>query len=299
MNPHSLVSHLEQVLIESMLLCKDRTAAQFGKAKKLAAKVGDVRYVASEALTEVDLLNQETILQHLYPHFPGVAISVEERLDDPTEVQAALYKNDATANYCVLLDPIDGTYCYAEGIRPDYGIIASVARRVNEKEGQFCLGVIAYPSLDEVIIARENSMLHITNGQRRVIGKNTSPPSTRERYSAVFTHDKKRLQLHTEEVVHEQDLYSTAQVVRQFARGEIKGYLTYNGHINDHIAVAWMAQQWGADVEYASGASFGTIPFGDILVEGKRVSPRDTGGLLIVGDREDACFQKYKEFSYP
>jgi len=287
---------LKQVLIEAMLSVRENTAKNFGIAKALEDKnpeeTGGDNHAGNTALTEIDLENQETILQHLHKSFPDIEISTEERTSNPTPVQAEFYKNDGKSDYLVQLDPIDGTYCYKEGLRPDYGIIASALKRTSEKEGEFVLAVMYYPSLDFFIIADEKEIYRLDDSKKTKLEKN-SISSPDKPYSATFVHDKKRLQQKEENF--DRDIYSINQMVLELTEGKISGFLTSNGHLNDHLVGPWMAKQWGADVEYASGEQFGKIAFGDEITPKGRMPRRDTKGLLIVGDKKDKFWKTYKQ----
>jgi fructose-1,6-bisphosphatase/inositol monophosphatase family enzyme len=292
---------LNDTLLEGMLMCKHRTANGFGKAELLAPKVdsrtGHLRNIASAAVTEVDLDNQETILFHLYGERPDILVSVEERLNNPTPVQEAFYKNTDSATL-VTLDALDGSFNFHEGLRPNYGIIGGVMERTGEDTGVFRSVIIYYPSLDVVLKATENCVIELTNkgARQRHLGDVWRPQGV---YSAFFTHDNERLRIKGNTVPYKKNLYSTAQAALQLVRGEICGFLNNRGHLLDYGATNWLAKQWGADVEYASGKPFGELPFGDRLANGLRHPPRDNNGLVIVGKKNDGAFEFYRSLYEP
>jgi len=280
---------IENVIMQGMRLTREKTISNFGIAKSLNDKEG--ASIASQALTEVDLHNQETILVHLFNHFPDLAISVEERTEDPTEVQAKFYDNEGKSDLCFTLDAIDGTYAYKNGIRNDYGIIGSIMKRKHDNVGEFISGLLYFPTHDLFLLANDSGFFEIQEDHRKKLDKSSALVSDREEYSAIFIHDKKRLELDFDRFVNE--IYSTTQMVLQMIRGEIPGFLTSYGHVYDQAVGPWMLSKWGADVIYASGIEYGELPFGDKIIDGERIPPRDRKGLLIVGDKSHPLFKEY------
>jgi len=280
---------LEKVMMEGMRLSREQTVSKFGLAKALPDK--EEGTVASQAITEVDLFNQETFLTRLYKEFPNIEVSVEERVDDPTEVQQRFYNNQGKSELCITLDALDGSYSYKHGIRKDYGIIGSVIKRKKGQEGEFISGIMYFPTDDFFLLANNNGLFEINGEKQTKLEKKATMNTQRKEYSAVFTHDSKRLGV--EANIYVRDIYSLNQMLLQLIKGEIPGFLTSNGHIYDHLVGPWMASIWGADVCYASGEPFGSVPFGDSIIDGKRKPPRDNRGLLIVGDKTHSMFNQY------
>ncbi|MBD3303855.1 hypothetical protein GF343_01820 [Candidatus Woesearchaeota archaeon] len=305
------IGQLEAALIESLGLTGEKTAKFFGKAKNIGSddKLGGYQGVSSAnegnmSLTEIDLENQERILQNLHRYFPWVSISVEERTKDPTDVQAEFYKNDS--DVLVQIDPIDGTFCYSEGKNDHYGAIASVLTRAEEGLGRFVLAVMYYPSLDgEFLIANPAGVFREKDGKRTQVSLDESKMldgkfCTVWVYKEPGKHPQGRLRIgmdNVKEHVDQRDIYANTEWFRRLSNHEIPGFLTQGGHINDHTVAAWMAQQWGADVEYASGDKLDLVPFGDTLKSDEsRDPPRDKKGLLIIGSKKNPNFKKYAEF---
>jgi len=288
---------LEEVLMEGMAEAGEKTAKNFGVAKRLRDKKIEAPYAnpAAEALTETDLENQETLLHHLYKSFPQVAISVEERINDPTPVQKSFYENDESAEYLVQIDPIDGTFIYAQGKIREYGIITSVVERKTCDQGVFVFSIIYYPSLEFFIIANHEKVAKIKrSGEITPLSKETAPQCSRQEYSASFVDPPEKLGL-PKEVPYVRDIYSATQAVLYVTNGRIPGYLKRNAQTIDALAAAWIAHQWGADVEFASGEKLHSVPFGDIKTPEGRKLPRDQRGLLIIGKKSDAYFKKYAD----
>jgi fructose-1,6-bisphosphatase/inositol monophosphatase family enzyme len=280
---------LEKVMMEGMRLSREKTVSKFGIAKALPDK--DESNPASQAVTEIDLYNQEIFLEHLFRKFPNVEISVEERVDNPTGVQERFYSNGGKSNLCVTLDALDGSYSYKHGIRNDYGIIGSVIKRKEGQIGEFISGIMYFPTDDFFFLANNKGLFEIKGDNKTKLEKKGIINNKRQEYSAVFAHEPKRLGV--EAGMYIRDIYSINQMLLQLVKGEIPGFLTSNGHVYDHLVGPWMASKWGADVSYASREPFDSVPFGDKLIDGKRKPPRDNRGLLIVGDKNHLMFNEY------
>lgn len=283
---------LQETIMQGMQTCRERTLSGFGKAKSLESKGIGNRY--SDALTEIDVGNQEDFLKSLYRDFPEVEISVEENTNTPTEIQKRFYSNDGRSQFLVTLDPVDGTYCYMNGLRLDYGLISSVLERTSPVEGRFVTGVIYYPSLDYFLLADEEGLLKITPNLRLRLRNQDVPKSTRKAYSVTPNTKNERLGYpKNAEIELVPDLLSYAQTVNQISLGEIPGFLANQGKLIDAGVVCYMSKQFGMDVEYFSGRLFGIVAFGDSIKDGVRDTRRDTYGPIIVGNKQDEQFQKY------
>ena len=269
----------------------------FGNPKVLGKKAahvigGEHINVANTTSVQNDLDNQEAILKDVYEEFPELEISVEERLDNPTKVQLKFYENDGKSEYLLQLDALDGSYAFKEGLREDFGIIASVLQRTRPGLGKFVLAVFYYPAYNQFIVANENGVFIIEGDTRRKISRPKPWQPSKEWYSAVFHYDKKRLKFDgSVEII--QDQYSCAQLLLDLIKGKISGFLASEGHLFDYTAAMWVAQQWGADVAYANGSKFEEFQFGDAIEKGLRVNPRDMNGTVIVGVKNDGIFEKY------
>jgi len=100
---------------------------------------------ASEVVTEVDLLCQETIVQELIPSIKeyDFALLTEETADDQSRFAKDYF-------WCV--DPIDGTLPYIEN-RPGYSIVISLI----SQSGEALIGVI-YDPLEQVVYSAIKGM---------------------------------------------------------------------------------------------------------------------------------------------
>ena len=99
-------------------------------------KAGEASPVKA-ALTAADMAVQETLLVALHAELPGVVLEAEE--DTPT---AARFAKEGSA--VVVVDPIDGTREYVEGV-PDFAL--SIALSVG---GEPALAVLLNPARDDL-----------------------------------------------------------------------------------------------------------------------------------------------------
>jgi len=296
-----VMNDLEKAIVNSMLGFGDTFRANFGAFTRVEDKVGNQD--PNDVVTSTDRESQEAILQAIFKVNPNMAISVEECLNKPTEVQAALYANDGTSNELVGIDGVDGTYAFGHGIRDDSGIIANEMRRDpnDRNSGRFAFAAFYYPKLRQLIIANENLVYAIREDDLAVKFKLKVLPSRNKSkvYSAArIMHDREREILRETGIRDEQfvpDIYSYTQLLQGLINGDVNGCILPRAHVYDGSAVAWTAQKLGFDVEYSDGRPFGLLPFGDRIVDGKRVWPYDENGLLIIGRKNDGMFSKYQK----
>ena len=104
-------------------------------------------------VTEIDLAIEDLIRSRLHSAFPDHGIVGEERSDTVSE-----------SGYQWIIDPIDGTHSFKQGI-PLYGTL--LALRYNREP---LVGVIALPALDRIYVAasglgayRNGQQLHLEN----------------------------------------------------------------------------------------------------------------------------------------
>ena len=140
-----------------------------------------------------------------------------------------------------------------------------------------------------MLIANEGQV-HKLDENGRVL--QIKPLLADEPYSTVFSYTKKRLGI--DELEFFPRLFSCAQMLPELIESRISGVLASRGHVYDYMAIAWAAQQLGLDVEYANGRQFGEFQFIDTITPQGRITPRDKQGLVLIGDKNHAWFQRYK-----
>ncbi len=266
----------------------------YGKETDMEKEGSGIGNGFNKALTPYDLLIQDYLLGALEHVFPDVEISVEEEIDNPSPAQRKLYKNDNSSKYLITIDPIDGTKGYLEGKNESFGVIMGIMKRntLQEKEGEFIYGLIYYPIQDLWIKADEAGVYWIKGKKQKRIRK--SGVKAASPYFSLLVHGRQKLHL-PETIPIKRELYSSTQALRYLIMGKIPGFLRFNGYVNDSGVIAWIAKQWGADVEYARSGSFRKVPFGDCKENKRREPARVKEDLLIIGDREHSYYRRCKE----
>ena len=130
--------------------------------RNLAA--GDVaeKTSAQDLVTEADTAAEEMMTALIREALPQATVIGEEAVaDDPT-----LLRHIAEAEFCVILDPIDGTWNYAKGIST-YGVILAVTQR-----GETVFGLLYDPSCDDWVWAAkgQGAWQSFANGRTERLG---------------------------------------------------------------------------------------------------------------------------------
>ena len=106
---------------------------------------------AADVVTKVDKMCERMLLERIGQHFPGHAVLGEET-----------GMHDAGSDYCWVVDPLDGTNNYSQGL-PIFTVSIALQFR-----GETVLGVVYAPYLDELYTAirgegafRDGRRLHV------------------------------------------------------------------------------------------------------------------------------------------
>lgn len=118
---------------------------------KVNSKSGSAS-LASQVVTEVDLLSEKSILAVLNPSLQkyNLALVTEESTDDKSRFENEYF-------WCV--DPLDGTLPYIEN-KPGYSIVISLI----SKSGEACIGVI-YNPVDAIMYSAIKGLGAFKDGQ--------------------------------------------------------------------------------------------------------------------------------------
>lgn len=286
----SFQRHLEDVIKIGLKNCQERTIKNFGKIDSMGSKNKGNKF--GDALTLIDLENQESFLSDIYSEVDFIEIGVEERCEDPTELQKQFYSNDGKYGIKVTFDPIDGTFCYKNGINKNYGLIASLLERIDEIHGMFRSVIVYSPERDEFLKANEEGVFIENNlGINKLEKKNCSPRD--EKYSTMNVINGDWLGVSDNDFKN--DLFSAVEGINSLVSGKIPGYIISGGSIIDNSACAYMAHQWGADVVLKSGKNPLVVPYFDDFSNGVRKPYSLARDLMIIGDKQDKYFKKYME----
>ena len=137
------------------------------KVKKWAGEVGEIQREnfrrkdlaidsksnVTDLVTEIDKKSEEIIIDHIKNEYPDHAVLAEET-----------GRNDRESDYLWVIDPLDGTNNYAQGL-PIY--CTSIGLRYR---GETILGVVYAPYLDELFWATKGGGTYC-NGERIEVGR--------------------------------------------------------------------------------------------------------------------------------
>ncbi|MDP5274045.1 inositol monophosphatase family protein [Chengkuizengella axinellae] len=130
----------KQIAKEAGLLLENRVTDEFQVEQK--KNVFDL-------VTEMDLASEKLIKKQIKKHFPEHQIIGEEGVSDGTDNLEALFDHIADIPFAWIVDPIDGTTNYVNGLHSYTVSIALVSY------GKILIGVIYNPSLDEMFWAEK------------------------------------------------------------------------------------------------------------------------------------------------
>lgn len=128
----------------------------------------DAKSDAMDLVTIADREAEAALASGARAILPGCAVVGEEAVAE----DRALLDQIATAETCVLIDPVDGTFNFARGLAV-FGIILAVTHR-----GQTIFGLLYDPVLDDWVMAQRGGGAYFCNarGMRRPIATRAGRP---------------------------------------------------------------------------------------------------------------------------
>ena len=191
-----------------------------------------------DLVTEIDLSSEQFLIDAIHRHFPHHAILSEEA-----------GREDVTSDYLWIIDPLDGTTNYAQGL-PIYSV--SIALQFKQET---ILGVIYVPSLEQ--------MFEVSKGQQpRLNNREIFPGTKTELKDCVFatgfpydraTHEDNNLNYFARIVPKIRGIVrmgSAAYDLACVAAGFLDGFWELNLGPWDVAAGALMVQEAGGEVIY-------------------------------------------------
>lgn len=142
--------------------------------------VNDIQRATAQALTDVDLVAQEILLQALAEYYPFVAIDAEE--DTPTVKRFRRNRSP----YTIVIDPIDGTLNYVSQ-RQQFAVVVGLL-----KEDRYVASLAYFPLRNELYRAIRDRGCTVTNNGR-------TKPVRAGRAPGLILHES----AHTEEFMSE------------------------------------------------------------------------------------------------
>ena len=138
-----MIGRMPDSLNQEMLVLARRLATEAaGIARKPWKDAGARRKADTSIVTDVDHAIQAHILGAIADAYPDHAVCAEETVREPT-----LHAEPASARYCWVVDPLDGTRNYASGF-PFFGTSIAVVDR-----GRPVIGVISEHNLGHLYTA--------------------------------------------------------------------------------------------------------------------------------------------------
>ena len=192
----------------------------FGKVSSVVKK-GD----NNQVLTETDLKIGQVIIERIQKEFPQYNVIDEE---------AGVIDNKS--NFTWVIDPIDGTSNFANGI-PLYGIMFGLL-----KDNEPIAGGLALPSFSEIYVAEKNDGAYC-NGKRINVSKDTHLKNSLVAYgidghheNPKFTRDECRLL--AEIILNIRNLRTSNSVfdLAMVAKGNYGAFLNRTSKIWDNVA---------------------------------------------------------------
>lgn len=163
------------VISDTLLTAVMDNMRQAGRAeilpRFLALTAGDIRTKTGpdDLVTDADIGAERMLSQALSARFPGALVVGEEAVAaDPTILDRL-----ATAELAVIIDPVDGTWNFANGV-PLFGTIVAIV-----SGGQTVAGLIHYPLTGDFLVARpgQGAWLVAADGARTPLKVAPSGPS--------------------------------------------------------------------------------------------------------------------------
>jgi myo-inositol-1(or 4)-monophosphatase len=141
------------------------TAAKAGEwinSKLGAFSTLDMKYSASDLVTEVDKGAETMIRKLILTHFPNHAILGEEGVAPGPAASAEALSAVSNEEYLWIVDPVDGTTNFVHGF-PFYSVSIALAYR-----GEVIVGVVYDPSRDELFVAEKGKGAYLRGKPIRV-----------------------------------------------------------------------------------------------------------------------------------
>ena len=157
---------------ETKLLAAVRAAARSQILPRYRAlSAGDIHTKSrhDDLVTEADLAVERLLTEQMPEILPGALVLGEEAAStDPKLIERA-----TGGELCVIIDPVDGTWNFANGLSV-FGTIIAVLR-----EGQTVWGLLYDPLMDDWIVARRGGGVSYTRPGQGPIPCRVSPPPPR------------------------------------------------------------------------------------------------------------------------
>lgn len=205
-----------------------------------------------DLVTEADTATEAMLARGLQQMFPHALIVGEEATSSDDSLRGQI----AEAELCFILDPVDGTWNFANGLAL-FGVIVAIARF-----GKPVLGLLYDPMMDDWIIADEASPARFVRnfgGGRKISVSQGAPLSEMQGYIHLYLLDEdKRAEMAAAlpEFGRTQALRCSCHEYRTLARGGMDFMISGTMTPWDHAAGVLICQQAGGTVKMLDGSDY-------------------------------------------
>lgn len=227
--------------------------------------VGDVKTKADkyDLVTEADTAAEAMLARGLQQMFPHALIVGEEA----ASADDALRSKIAEAELCFILDPVDGTWNFCNGM-PLFGVIVAITRF-----GKPVLGLLYDPVMDDYIIADEANPTQFVRSMgtaRSLNVSNGAPLSEMSGYIHLYAYEgeeQAQVAALLPDFGRTQALRCSCHEYRTLARGGMDFLLSGTMNPWDHAAGVLICQQAGGFVAMLDGSDYNAgVTEGYVLV---------------------------------
>ncbi|WP_425053346.1 inositol monophosphatase family protein [Psychromarinibacter sp. S121] len=220
--------------------------------RNLDASEIDTKADASDLVTIADREAEVALAEGARSILPGCAVVGEEAVaDDPD-----LLSNVATAETCVVIDPVDGTFNFARGVAV-FGIILAVVHK-----GQTVFGLLYDPVMDDWAIARRGQGAEFVDAQGRRRRLATRPCAGLAEAEGTVPLDlatgPRRIETlrAVADVRAARSLRCSCHEYRMLAMGQADFSVNASVKVWDHAAGVLLLQEAGGHVELEDGSPY-------------------------------------------
>lgn len=243
--------------VESQLIEAVRTIAReeiLSRFRSIDATGIAIKSRQDDLVTAADRETERRLGEALQDILPGAAVVGEEAVAaDPT-----LLNKIATAETCVVVDPVDGTWNFARGLAA-FGVIISVARN-----GLTQWGMIYDPVGDDWVVARKNQGAEFVKANGTTVPlrfDNPTPPAIEMAmgYGHIYLfkgEERKRLFEVLPSFYRVDAIRCSAHEYRMFAQGFSDFILSPVLNPWDHAAGCLIAEEAGGVARLLDGTDY-------------------------------------------
>lgn len=233
-DPHAFI----EALLPTVRRCAEASLIFFGQVANMGkaedASLGESRaQAASGVVTALDNAVQDIVLGVVAARYPQIELVAEEN----TQMKRRFAGNKS--EYCLIIDPIDGTLHFQQGDAP-YHICIGLA-----KNGRMLATLVARPSEDKIFTAVRGEGAYLQVGKRRP-RRLRLPKKTRNRQAFVSSKAQAYVEAIAQRLEPRDYPIGAALVLTLMAEGELAAYVTRQVDVYDVGPPSLVAEEAGA-----------------------------------------------------